>query len=169
MYIELQDYGISPVFQASSSKESRERKMNDIGRKHYFNYRIPLYEIDLGNALYHGNYFHLFELARDDFWRTIGFPYAEIMANRMHLTIVESHCKYRKPLRYDEVVQVVTGVKKIGSRSLVLHQRIFRDGGRELCTEATISMVCVTFEGKPVRLPEDFRRHLEKWVEEEKQ
>ncbi len=133
-------------------------------RKHQFKYRIPLYEVDLGHALYHGNYFHLFELARDDFWRTIGFPYSRIMANRMHLTVVESHCRYRKPLHYDEEVMITVSIKKISSRSVIVEQEIIRPDKDELCTEATISMVCVTFEGKPIMMPEEFKLSLEKWL-----
>ena len=138
--------------------------MSESARKHRYLYRIPLYEIDLGNALYHGNYFHLFEIARDDFWRSIGFPYSRIMEGRMHLTIVESHCRYRKPLCYDEEVQITTSVNKIGSRSIILHQEIIRPEKEELCTEATINMVCVTFEGKPTLLPDDFKRLLKNWI-----
>ncbi len=138
--------------------------MCNSNKKHSFEYRIPLYEIDLGNALYHGNYFHLFEVARDDFWRTIGYPYSRIMSEQMHLTIVETHCKYRKPLYYDEIVQITTTLQKIGSRSLSLKQSISRPKSGELCTEVTISMVCVSFEGRPVRLPDDFRRLLEEWL-----
>jgi acyl-CoA thioesterase FadM len=39
--------------------------------------RVPLFEVDLGQVVYHWNYFHLFESAREDFLRTIGFPYSE--------------------------------------------------------------------------------------------
>ena len=39
---------------------------------HHFPYRIPLYEIDIGQAVYHGNYFHFFELAREAFLRDLG-------------------------------------------------------------------------------------------------
>ncbi len=137
--------------------------MTEMKRKHHIIYRIPLYEIDLGNALYHGNYFHLFEIARDDFWRSIGFPYPRIMSLGMHLTIVELNCRYRKPLHYDEEVQITTHVEKMGSRSLTLRQEISRPEKNEICTEAIINMVCVTFEGKPTRLPEELRSLLEKW------
>ncbi len=126
-----------------------------------YRYRIPLYEIDLGNAMYHGNYFHLFEIARDDFWRQIGFPYKKIMDLRMHLTIVECQCRYRKPLFYDEEVYIATAVTKVGNRSLSLSQKIFRPPKNELCTEATLNMVCVTFEGKPTRLPAELKKVLQ--------
>lgn len=130
---------------------------------HITRMRVPLFEVDLGQAVYHGNYFHLFELARDDFLRTIGFPYRFFMDRQLHLTIVESTCSYRKPLHYDETIEIHTGIIWSRTRSLGISQSIFRpeaDGRATLCTQVTLNMVCVRFSGKPTVLPEDFRRIL---------
>ncbi len=121
--------------------------------------RVPLFEVDLGQAVYHGNYFHLLELAREDFLRKIGFPYREFMNRKLHLTIVEASCTYRKPLRYDDQIEIKTGVTLVRRRSVAFSQLIYRDKegrGGELCTQATLNMVCVKFTGQAVLLPEDF-------------
>ena len=131
--------------------------------------RVPLFEVDVGQAVYHGNYFHLFELGRESFFREVGYPYKRFMDNEMHLTIVEAHCSYRKSLRYDDDIQVRTGVSWKRSRSLGLVQSIHRDEGAPeslLCTELRLSMVCVKFSGKPTVLPSEFVSLLEKWSTE---
>lgn len=125
--------------------------------------RVPLFEVDLGQAVYHGNYFHLFESARDDFLRTIGFPYCEFMKRELHLSVVESTCIYRRPLHYDDQIEIRTGVDWSRTRRLAVSQWIFRveeDGSRTLCTQVILNMVCVRFSGKPTVLPEDFRQIL---------
>jgi acyl-CoA thioester hydrolase len=126
---------------------------------HITRVRVPLFEVDLGRAVYHGNYFHLFETGREDFLRHIGFPYRAFMERELHLAIVESSCSYRKPLRYDDQIEIHTGLAWVRRRSVSFRQRIFRDdgqGGMDLCTRAVLDMVCVRFAGQAASLPGEF-------------
>jgi acyl-CoA thioester hydrolase len=126
---------------------------------HVTGMRVPLFEVDLGQAVYHGNYFHLFETARGEFLRDIGYPYRRFMDQQLHLTIVEASCSYRKSLRYDDTITIYTGIPWWRRRSLAFSQQIFRvtegEPG-ELCTRVELRMVCVRFSGQPTLLPEGF-------------
>lgn len=140
---------------------------------HISSLRVPLFEVDLGQAVYHGNYFHLFELAREEFLREIGFPYRRFMDLQMHLTVVESTCTYRKPVHYDDLLEIHTGISYLRRRSLAFSQLIFREdrerenrnisdrqelksAEKQLCTQALLNMVCVRFSGRPTLFPEEF-------------
>jgi len=143
-------------------------KTNDPSPKvwHKTQLRVPLFEIDLGQAVYHGNYYHLFELGREDFLRNLGYPYRRFMDQQLHLTIVEASCSYRRPVRYDDLIEIHTGVNWRRTRSLALSHLIYRDegeGGLILCTKATLNMVCVRFSGQPVSLPIEFVDLLKGW------
>jgi acyl-CoA thioester hydrolase len=137
---------------------------------HITRMRVPLFEVDLGQAVYHGNYFHLFELGREDFLRHIGFPYRQFMERQLHLTIVEAHCNYRKSIHYDEMIEIHTAITRVRRRSLSFSQHLFRQtegelkesAERELCTQATLNMVCVKFSSQPTVLPEDFLKIIKK-------
>lgn len=132
---------------------------------HVFPFRVPLFEVDLGHAVYHGNYFHLFELAREAFLRDLGHPYLQFMEHELHLTIVDVSCTYRRPLHYDDLIEIHTAVLGWRKRSMALSQAIFRPGDSRnpvLCTKATINMVCVRFTGQPTTLPEPFTQLLKK-------
>lgn len=127
--------------------------------RHITRFRVPLFEVDLGRAVYHGNYFHLFETGREDLLRSLGFPYREFMNRELHLTIVGITCSYRKPLVYDDQIEIHTGIPWTRKRSVGFSQLIYRPGKAEkmeLCTTADLDMVCVTFSGRPTSLPEDF-------------
>lgn len=124
--------------------------------------RVPLFEIDLGKAMYHGAYFHLFEIARDDFFRSIGFPYSQLMNLGHHLTIAQLTCRYFAGLHYDEIVHIHTGLLELRSRSLSIIQRIDREG--KVCTQAEFAMVCVDHMGRPARIPEKLRTILSVWT-----
>lgn len=141
------------------------------GRYHTTVLRVPLFDVDLGQAVYHGNYFHLLELGREDFLRTLGHPYRRFMDQQLHLTIVECNCTYRRPLHYDDLITVHTGVAWWRTRSLAFSQLITReeaDGDSVLCTQATLNMVCVRFTGQPTHLPEVFVELLKVWSSQNK-
>ena len=139
---------------------------------HITSLRVPFFEVDMGQAVYHGNYYHFFELGRENFLRKIGFPYREFLNRQLHLTIIESRCKYRKSLRYDDEIEIHTGITSLSRRNLSFSQLIYRpqeaSAGREtesseleLCTETQLNMICVRFTGQPTHLPEDFRLAVE--------
>ncbi len=136
----------------------------DPSGRHITPMRVPLHEVDLGMAVYHGNYYHLFQIARDEFLRDMGFSYRQIMSLGLHLTIVEARCEYRKPLHYDEAILVHTWPVWVKTRSLGLDQKITRpieSGDQVLCTRLGLNLVCVTFEGKATRLPKELQTCIE--------
>lgn len=128
--------------------------------------RVPLYEVDLGQGVYHGNYFHLFELGREAFLRALGYPYSCFMAQGRHLTVASLECRYVKSLHYDDLIEVHTGVCRLGRRSLSLAHRIQRlmpDRAPETTTEAVMHFVCV-HDGVAVPLPKNFTDRILSWI-----
>ncbi len=128
---------------------------------HRFSYSIPLYETDMGQAVYHGNYFHFFELAREALLRDLGFSYPELVARQMHLAVVEAHCQYRQPVRYADQIDIYTTIVNLRSRSVQFHQQLFLSATGKLATEVRLTTVNVNFAGKSIPLPPELRQRLE--------
>jgi len=120
--------------------------------------RVPFYLVDAGGGVYHGNYFALFETAREAYLREAGFPYTALMATGHHLTVAECRVRYLSPLLYDDDIAIETDVVKLGRRSFTVRQRVRRGG--ELTTEAALAMVCIDRQGRPAPLPEKLREAL---------
>jgi acyl-CoA thioester hydrolase len=143
---------------------------------HITAYRVPLFEVDMGQAVYHGNYYHFFELGRSELLRKIGYPYIELINRQLHLSIVESRCKYRKALRYNDEIEIHTGIVSLSKRGLIFSQLIYRNANEasacqmpdkpepELCTAARLNMLCVSFAGRVTPLPEDFLPAVEAFI-----
>lgn len=129
-------------------------------QEHRFSYQIPLYEVDMGQAVYHGNYFHLFELAREALLREIGFGYPELVARNLHLAVVEAHCHYRLPVRYNDQIDIITRISQLRTRGIHFYQELRLQPQEKVATTATIKTVCINFEGKPVPLPAELRTLL---------
>ncbi len=136
-------------------------------RFHTADLSVPLHEIDLGQAVYHGNYYHFYNQARDAFFRDTGFAYSLFMERKMHLTVAELSTRFLKSLRYEDHLTIRTGISWWRTRSLGIVQKIERveDGEPALCSEAEFSMVCVDFDGNARPLPSDFIDVMERWTE----
>ena len=151
---------------------ARAHSANTATPYHITSLHVPFFEVDMGQAVYHGNYYHLFELGREDFLRKAGFPYREFLNRQLNLTIIESRCKYRKALRYDDEIEIHTGITSLMRRNLSFSQLIYRpaeasanretkSSALELCTQIQLNMICLRFTGQATHLPEDFRLAVE--------
>lgn len=132
-------------------------------KTHVFEMTIPLYEVDMGGVVYHGNYLHFFELARDAMLKESGFSYSNLVNLGFHLIVTELNCTYRIPLLYNQKIKILTSVNKISSRSTIFLQQIWNDQQDKLLTELSMCLVCIKLSGKASRLPEPFKKALMSW------
>ena len=51
--------------------------MEDSG--HVFSFRVPLSYIDIGGVIYNGQYLDIYNQARDEYLREIGFSYLKLI------------------------------------------------------------------------------------------
>ena len=82
-----------------------------------------LCEFDLGGVLYHANYFHVYEQAREALLQTGGTPYPELVANSQHLAIVESHQEFVKPVRYGDQLLVQLWITELKRATCIVNYR----------------------------------------------
>lgn len=87
--------------------------------------RIRLGEFDMGGVLYHSNYFHLYESAREAILAEHGLPYSSLVARGEHLALVESHQRFFAPIRYGEPVLIELYFSEIKRSSFAAHYRFF--------------------------------------------
>src|SRR5204863_4018597 len=75
---------------------------------HRTHIRVRYAETDQMGVVYYANYFVWFEVARTDLLRTLGWTYREMEASGVMLPVIEAHCEYRRPARYDDEIEVRT-------------------------------------------------------------
>jgi len=121
---------------------------------HTFRFRVPLSYIDTGGVVYNGRYLDIYNQARDEQMRDIGYPYMTLVTqDRNHLTVVEANVQYKAPVFYDDVIDIVSRVEKIGSRSIIVNQAMYRQGEEQPCNQARFVMVCVGEGFKTCTIP----------------
>jgi acyl-CoA thioester hydrolase len=117
--------------------------------------RVPYAHTDQMGFVYYAHYFVYFEMARSEFLRECGLPYGELEQRGIRLPVVEAHCEYRRPARYDDLLTVVSRCQFDGPRLRVEYE--LRREGECLAHGHTVH-VCLGTNGRPVRPAPELRR-----------
>src|SRR6202165_617926 len=73
------------------------------------------------------------------------------------IVVAESHCRYRRPARYDDPLRIRTRVTEFKRRTIRFSYEVLHaETGELLATGETVHVVC-DGHGKPKTLPEKYR------------
>ncbi len=126
--------------------------------------RVRYPETDKMGVVHHTNYFVYFEIARLEYLRGLGLPYSELEKDNTQLAVLEAHCKYKAPARFDDVLVVETWLSGLTAAQMELSYRICREepGGETptLLAEGHTKLVCIDEDLKPKRIPDIIRNIL---------
>ncbi len=70
--------------------------------------RVRYAETDKMGVVYYANYFVWFEVARADLLRSLGWSYRAMEQDGIILPVIEAHCEYTRPARYDDELEIRT-------------------------------------------------------------
>lgn len=128
--------------------------------------RVRYSECDPMGVVHHAAYAPWLEIGRTELLRDTGVSYADMEREGVFLVITKLECSYRRPVFYDDVVEVRTRVVG-GSRVKIEHQYevlVVEDGGHgggrgprdlgQAVTTAATTLVCVGKDGRVMPLPE---------------
>ena len=79
-------------------------------------------------VVYHSNYFPWFESARAEAIRDMGLTYAEMEKSGVIMPIVDVHCRYLRPAKYDELLTVRTILKELPAHHKIeFHHEVYNE------------------------------------------
>src|SRR5690606_41632205 len=70
--------------------------------------RVRYADTDAMGIAYYANYFVWFEVARTDLLRTLGWSYRAMEDAGTLLPVIAADCRYRRPARYDDELEIRT-------------------------------------------------------------
>jgi acyl-CoA thioester hydrolase len=115
--------------------------------------RVRYAETDNMGVVYYANYLVWFEVARTDLLRHAGWSYREMEIEGFSLPVIEAHCEYRQPARYDDEVEVRTAGTLVSPVRLRFDYQAARAAdGLVLATGHTVHAT-LGRDGRPCRLP----------------
>src|SRR5271154_4749536 len=95
--------------------------------------RVRYAETDQMGVVYYGNYFTWFEVGRVELCRQMGFDYKRMEAeDDSMLVVAEASCRYKRPARFDDLLNVRTRITESQRRTIRFGYEILREASEEV-------------------------------------
>jgi acyl-CoA thioester hydrolase len=129
--------------------------------------RVRYCECDPMGVAHHASYAPWLEIGRTELLRDVGASYAAMERSGFYLVVTRLELRYRRPIRYDDLVEVrtvvesTTRIKIRHAYELVLVERDGRAPDRTdpavprdlVCSVGSSELACVSRDGRPRELP----------------
>ncbi len=117
-------------------------------------------DTDQMGIMHHSNYIVIYEMARTEWLREMGLPYAEFERRGIMSPIIEVQSKYLYPAFYDEVLTVKVFMEELPAARLVIGSEVYNQQGRLINTGRVTLGFMHADTRRPCRAPEWFVEKL---------
>ena len=121
----------------------------------YFKYKFKIYyeDTDSGGVVYYANYLKYLERARSEAIYSLGLTNIKLQKDYGVLIIVKScNIEYKKPAKFEDELEIISSILSKTKTSFTMLQIIKKN--EEIISKATVQLVTVNKEGKPIKIPE---------------
>lgn len=126
---------------------------------HRFALRVYYEDTDLAGIVYYANYLRFIERARTEWVRALGVDQAALRRDQgIVFAVRRIEADYLRPAKFDDELVVETRLTSAGGARIELAQEVLR--GAETFFSAAVTLVCLTEQGTPARVPADIRARL---------
>ena len=126
---------------------------------HRYPVRVYYEDTDMGGVVYHANYLRFIERARSEWVRQLGNDQNAMREAGIVWVVRRIEADYIAAARFEDELEVETTVSGLTGARLTMDQ-VVRRGETEIF-RARVTAVCMTKEGRPVRLPAEIRAWLQ--------
>lgn len=126
--------------------------------------RVRLSETDAKGVVYYAQYFIYFDVARLELLRLAGLDSKTMEKRRLWFAAVEATCKYHASAKFQELLDLRAGIRKLGRSSIVFAHEIKRASDGKLLAEGHIVDVLLDSKRKPATIPGDVKKKLGRFV-----
>jgi acyl-CoA thioester hydrolase len=123
--------------------------------------RVRWSECDLQGVVFYPNYLAYFDHLLTELWREAVGPYGEIHTHGIDLVVAEANVRYRASARFDDEIEVVASITRLGTTSMTTGLTVERVEDGALLAEGELRHVFVdpdSFEKRDI--PPDVRGGL---------
>ncbi len=113
--------------------------------------RVRFAETDAMGIVHHAAYLPYLEETRVAFLRHLGYPYRKVRRDGHNFAVLEVGVQYRRPLEFDEVVEVHLTAGAVTRTTFQLAYLLMVE--EEVRATAVTVHGCVDTDGKATRLP----------------
>jgi len=115
--------------------------------------RVRYAETDRMGVVYYANYLVWFEVGRTEWLRETGWSYREMERDGVSLPVIEAHCEYRQPARYDDEMEVRTRATRLTPIRIRFDYEVVRAADGTIAAVGHTVHASLDVNGRPCRLP----------------
>ena len=115
--------------------------------------RVRYAETDKMGVVYYANYLVWFEVGRADLLRSLGWTYREMETEGISLPVIEAHCEYQRPARYDDEIEVRTEGRMLSPVRMEFQYQIVKAVDQTVAASGRTVHASLDPSGRPCRLP----------------
>ena len=122
-------------------------------------FKIYYEDTDSGGVVYYANYLKFLERARTDAITSLDFSNNKLI-NEYGIYIIVKSCNlnFHKPAKLEDDLNIISKILEVKNVSIKMKQNIFVNNN--MIVEAEILLASVNKEGKPSKLPDQFKNQL---------
>jgi len=130
--------------------------------------RVRWAEVDMQKIVFNGHYLTYIDTAIAEYWREIGLPYPHGYVDRYgnDVFLRKATVEYLGSARYDDLLEVLCRVAKLGRSSMTFCFEIHREPTEKAQALVTAEMVYVNADPSTMKaapLPEDLRSRIQRY------
>ena len=126
---------------------------------HHWQIRVYYEDTDLAGIVYYANYFKFIERARSEYIRELGIDQRQLKAAGMVFAVRRVEADFLSPARFDDLLDVETGLARLGGASVNLEQTV--SCGATRLFQARIRLAVLSESGRPLPIPADIRQKFQ--------
>ena len=117
-------------------------------------FRVRYGETDQMGVVYHGNYAQYLEMGRVEWLRALGFSYKKMEEEGVMLPVISLQINFKKSAVYDDLIRVVTILKKRPSVKIEFDYKIYNEADEILIEAHTVLAFINKKTKRPMKCPE---------------
>jgi acyl-CoA thioester hydrolase len=125
-------------------------------------FRVSWIETDAAQIVHFSNYFRFFERTEEELYRHLGFTFNDVMKkHNIFLPRVDAFCQFKKPARFNDLLEVEMCVEEIKEKSIRYGFKIFNKESAVLLANGYITVVAMDkHTEKAVKMPHKITEKL---------
>ena len=127
--------------------------------------RVRYGETDQMGYMYYGNYAEFFEVGRVEMLRSLGMTYSAMEASGIMMPVLELHCKYYKPARYDEEITVKVTMAKMPGIKIHFRYDLYNEKDELINVGETLLVFVNMQTNRPCLPPQEFIEKLKPYFD----
>jgi acyl-CoA thioester hydrolase len=132
---------------------------------HEIKYRVCYGDTDQMGYMYYGNYARIYEIARTEAFRSIGYKYKKMEEEGIMMPVYDNYSKYLQPALYDDLLTIKVTVNTKPSVRCIFEYEIYNEAGNLLNTGKTTLVFAKISDGKLCKPPQYLLEIISKYFD----